>query len=132
MITGTHHSTKLGFRQLLVAVALSLFVFPLSLLGKRLPPNPVSPVVHNGVQSSSHGDGKVGSVVATDIATGKQLWAIQVFRIHTHFWKGEEDNQWVFISDLKLVQNDLVIKDEKSRCYRLDTVTRHVEKEPCR
>jgi hypothetical protein len=31
-----------------------------------------------------------------------------------------------------LVQNDLVIKDEKSRCYRLDTVTRHVEKEPCR
>jgi hypothetical protein len=117
--------------QLIVAVLMSLFGVPLGLSGKRVPPKPVSPIVSDGVEYSAHGDGKTGYIVATDVATGNELWRIRVFRIHTYLWKGEEDNQWVFISDLQLVQNALLIRNEKSHCYRLDLVTRHVKKERC-
>jgi hypothetical protein len=121
----TRLSTKL-----LVVVAISFFALPLGLSGKRVPPKPVSPVVYNGVEYSARGDGKIGYVAATDITTGKQLWTVEVFRIHTHFWK-EEDNQWIFISDLQLVQGALLVKDERSHCYRLDLASRRVRREPC-
>jgi hypothetical protein len=113
-------------------VLLFVLAIPLGLWAKRVPPKPVSPVVYDGTKYSAGGDGKVGWVVATDISSSKQLWTVKIFRVYTHFWKGEEDNQWVFISDLMLVQNAILVKDEKSRCYRLDLATRHVKKERCR
>jgi hypothetical protein len=117
--------------RVIFAVLLPLVVQPV-LFGKRLPPKPVSPVTHDGFEYSVGGDGKVGFIVATDIAGGKELWTLRVFRIHTHWWKGEEDSQWVFISDLKLDKNALLIRDERSRCYHLDLSTKRVKPEPCR
>src|ERR1700736_2057216 len=118
---------KSRFHVLLIAlVALA----PLS-LAKRLPPPVVRPVVFNGVEYSAHGDGTHGWITATEVATRKELWTAKVFRIHTHWWKGEEDNQWIYISDLKLEQNTLFIKDEKPRCYRLSLNTRRVRRERC-
>jgi hypothetical protein len=102
------------------------------LFGKRVPPKPVSSVVYGGIEYSSQGDGRAGWVAATDVASGKELWTVRVFRIHTHWWKGEEDCQWVFISGLKLDRNALLIEDERSRCYRLDLSTKRVKTEPCR
>jgi len=43
----------------------------------------------------------------------------------------EEDNQWIFISDLKLSDDALVVRDERSRCYRVDLASRHVQKSRC-
>ena len=106
-------------RSSLVILVFCLPFFPMALLGKRVPPNPVSPVIYSGIEYSARGDGKIGCVAATEIATGKQLWAVPVFKIHPHWWKGEEDNQWIFISGLWLDQNGLTIKDERSRCYVL-------------
>jgi len=42
-----------------------------------------------------------------------------------------EDVQWVFIDDLKLLDNALSVRDEKSRCYRLDLATRKARKTSC-
>ena len=114
-----------------LALLTALAIVPLS-SAKRLPPPNVKPVLSGGVEYSAHGDGTHAWVAATDVTTHKALWTAKVFRKHTHWWKGEEDNQWVYISDLKLEPNALFIKDERERCYSLDLNTRHVKREHCR
>jgi hypothetical protein len=99
---------------------------------KRLPPPNVKPVLFGGVEYSAHGDGTHAWITATEVTTRKELWTAKVFRIHTHWWKGEEDNQWVYISGLKLEPNALLIKDERERCYSLDLNTKGVKRENCR
>ena len=118
-------------RSSLVILVFCLPLFPMALLGKRVPPNPVSPVIYSGIEYSARGDGKIGCIAASEIATGKQLWAVPVFRVHPHWWKGEEDNQWIFISGLWLDQNGLTIKDERSRCYVLDLSNKRVRRNRC-
>jgi hypothetical protein len=114
-----------------VALLATLAMVPLS-LAKRLPPPNVKPVLSDGVEYSAHGDGTHAWVAATEIATRKELWTAKVFHIHTHWWKGEEDNQWVYISDLKFETNVLFIRDERERCYFLNLSTKKVEREHCR
>ena len=55
----------------------------------------------------------------------------RVFHTRTEFWRGEEDNQWVFISDLKLAAKSLLVRDEKNRCYSIELNTKHVKKAQC-
>jgi hypothetical protein len=106
----------------------ALFIAPA--FGKRLEPQPVTPVVYQGVEYSASGDGRIQYVVATAVATSKQLWKLKISRIHIKPWI-EEDNQWVFISELKLDGNALIVKDERGRCHRVDLRNRHVKKQPC-
>ena len=91
----------------------------------------MSPVVHDGVTYSVAGDGREGYVVATETSTGKELWKVKVFTVHIKLWM-EEDVQWVFITDLSLDSNALLIRDEKARCYRLDLEKKRVKKDLCR
>jgi hypothetical protein len=98
---------------------------------KRITPKPVPPIIHEDVQYSTAGDGKTSFVVATDTSTGKELWRVRIFRVHPHWWKGEEDNQWVFISFLRLAENNLVIGNEKGQCFLLDLRTKSVKRESC-
>ena len=92
--------------------------------GKADTARPVSPVVSGGVQYSADGNGQDQYVVATDTTSGKVLWKVKVFHTRIKPWV-EEDNQWVFITDLKLVGNSLHVRDERSRCYLIDLTTRH-------
>ena len=116
---------------ILILVA-HLLIQPLlqPLHAKRISPEAVAPVVSNGVEYSAGGDGRVQYVTATDIATSRQLWEVKIFQTHIKPWI-EEDNQWVFITDVKLNGKTLVIRDEKARCYALDLVTKHVAKRTC-
>ena len=98
---------------------------------KRVPPKPVAPIAANGIRYSAHGDGKDSYVVATDEASGKTLWTVKVFHTRINFWRGEEDNQWLFISDLKLGENSLLVRDEKNRCYSVHLNTKRLKKPPC-
>ncbi len=91
----------------------------------------VRPLVYNGIEYSAGGDGEIGYITATDIATGKELWAVQLFRVRTHWWRGKKDTQWVFISGLELNQNVLVIETERSPCYRLDLSTKRINTQQC-
>ncbi len=85
---------------------------------KRIPIKPVPPVTVNGVQYSAE-DGNDSYVIATDAATRKILWKVKVFHNRVHWWRGEEDNQWIFITDLKLAGKTLIVRDEKNRCYSI-------------
>lgn len=115
------------FRSLLLLVAV---VAPVVVWGKRVPPEPVTPVVSNGVTYSASGDGRRGYVVATESSTRKELWKVRAFTVHIKFW-AEKDVQWVFITGLKLDGNALLIRDERSRCYRLDLTKKRVKRVTC-
>lgn len=95
---------------------------------KRVAPAPVKPVVQNGIEySAPNTDGRNAYVIATDRKTGKVLWKLKVF--HTRIKPLlEEDVQWVFVTQLALSDDSLFARDEKSRCYRLNIKTRHIDK----
>jgi hypothetical protein len=104
-----------------MVVHATLVLATVAAVAKIAPPKPVAPVESNGVRYSADRDGRDQYAVATDIATGKQLWKVKVFRTHIKFWI-EEDVQWVFITDLKLMDNSLFVRDDKARCYALTSI----------
>jgi hypothetical protein len=82
------------------------------------------------VKYSADGDGRVQYVTAIDAATSRLLWKVKIFRTHVKPWV-EEDNHWVFITNLSLLDGALLIRDEKNRCYTLDLKTQRVKKQRC-
>ena len=113
-----------GFRVGLVL----LMAYPLQ--AKRIAPKEVPPVLANGREYSPEGDGRNAFVVATDVRTGTVLWKVKIFHTRIKPWI-EEDNQWIFISDLKLAGDKLLIGNEKARCFSLDVHSKRVKREKC-
>ncbi len=58
------------------------------------------------------------------------MWKVKVFHNHFKIWI-EEDVQWVYITDLKLVDDSLLVRDERSRCYSVDLKKKRVRKRQC-
>jgi hypothetical protein len=106
----------------------TLCLYAASLWAKRGAPERVNPVIDHGIEYSASGDGRTQYVVATDLSNHKELWKVEVFHSFIKPWI-EEDVQWVFIKDLKLVDNSLLVKDEKLRCYKLDLRSKRVKKQ---
>jgi len=117
--------------KLILFAILILCFFEICATAKRVTPKEVPPVVASGIKYSAHGDGRDSYVVADDEASGKMLWKVKVFHARIKFWRGEEDNQWLFISDLKLVGKSLLVRDEKNRCYSIYLNTKRVKKAHC-
>lgn len=126
---GPIRTRRFTLAALCVLVLSSLFL-PVSGWAKRLPPEPVSPVISNGIKYSADGDGRAGHVVATDIATGKELWRKRIFRVHINSWV-EADVQFIYITHLTLSPNALLIRAERSRCYTLDLVKHRFRNVAC-
>jgi hypothetical protein len=82
------------------------------------------------VEYSATGNGKDGFVIATDLSMRKQLWRVKVFHYRTKFGV-EEDVQWVYITNLKLTDGLLLVRDEKARCYAVDVKSKHVKETGC-
>ena len=98
---------------------------PLS--AKWLLPKPVTPVVAEGVKYSADGDGIDAYVVATDTATGKEIWKVRVF--HTYIKpRTEQDVQFVYITRLTLANKALLVRDERARCYEIGLRKHNVKK----
>ena len=126
---GDNWSTmRLQFRALLVCIVITLATG--LAIAKIAPLKPVAPVESNGVRYAAYGDGRDQYVEASDIATGKELWKVKVFHTHIKFWI-EEDVQWIFIKELKVVDNLLFVRDGQARCYAVDVKTRRIRKALC-
>ena len=110
---------------LLLAASL---VLPATVLAKRIPAPVIEPVVHEGVRYTVPNDqGTVGYVLASDVATGKELWRKAIFRICLcPCW--EHDVQWVFIKQMRLEGEHLILVTEEDKQYSLDVKTRRVKK----
>jgi hypothetical protein len=111
-------------------VCTAVAVLTATALAKRLPPEPVTPVVAQGLRYSAEGDGRDQYVLASNATSGKELWKVKVFHTHVHS-EMEQDVQWVFITNLKLVNDALLVRDEKARCYSVDLKTHRVHKTSC-
>ena len=99
-------------------------------MAKRVNPKPVAPVTANGIQYSAEGDGRNQYISATNIAAAKELWRVKVFHTRIKPWI-EEDVQWVFVTNLKIIGDSLAVQDERARCYLLSLKTHRVHKAPC-
>jgi hypothetical protein len=107
-----------------------LFLLAANARAKRIPPKPVPPVLSGTTQYAADGDGRDEYVVATEASSGNVLWKVKVFHNHFKIWI-EEDVQWVYITDLKLVDDSLLVRDERSRCYSVDLKKKRVRKRQC-
>ena len=97
---------------------------------KRIPQKPVATVTAAGIIYSASGDGADQYVIANDVSSSRELWKVKVFHNHIRFWI-ERDVQFVFISDMKLSDKYLFVRDERDRCYSIDLTNRRVRKHGC-
>ena len=105
-----------------------MFVLPITVLAKRTPAPVVEPIVNKDIRYTVHNDtGTKGYVVASDAATGKQLWEKTIFR-KCICPCVEHDVQWIFIKQMRLNAGRLILVDERNRTYSLDLKTRSVKK----
>ena len=51
-------------------------------------------------------------MVAADGSSSKVLWRVKILHDHIKFWM--EEDQWIYITDLKLTNNSLLLRDERS------------------
>lgn len=110
-----------------LALAVSL-ALPMTVQAKRIPAPVIEPVVQAGVRYAVPNDrGTVGYVVASDVATGKELWKKTIFRKCICPCL-EHDVQWVFIKEMRLDGQRLLLVTERDKVYALDLKTRKVRK----
>ena len=109
-------------------VWLGMLMLPLTGLAKRVPAPVIEPVIHEGVRYTVPNDrGTVGYVAAWDVTTGEQLWK------KTVYWKCicpffEHDVQWVFVKQMRLDGERLILVNERDKTYALDLKTRSAKK----
>ncbi|MBI5361524.1 MAG: hypothetical protein HZA48_13180 [Planctomycetes bacterium] len=87
-------------------------------LAKTSAPKEVTPVTHNGVKFTAPHD-KMGFVAAYDEKTGKQLWETKVYDVPTDPAL-EQDVQMVFITELKVTGNSLIVTNDRHNTYAID------------
>jgi len=124
-------------RLIVAATALAVAVTTMPAAAKRLAPEPVAPVSHEGRRYEAIQFGKArglgqngGYVAAIDEASGRELWVQRIYRIR--YDRGlEGDKQDVFITGLTLLPEacTLVIENEHGARYRLNLRTRKVRAE---
>jgi len=96
---------------------------------KRAGPKPVAPVVQNGMKYvAANENGREGKIEARNEKTGKKLWDVVVYTV-TIDPNLEEDVQWVFITELAIRGNSLLVTNEKNERFTLDLKTKKIEKD---
>ncbi|MCF7892190.1 MAG: hypothetical protein K9L87_03290 [Candidatus Omnitrophica bacterium] len=101
-------------------LALAFFSSVTTLYAKRLPPKEVSPAIYNSIEfRASHN--KMGYIEAFDVETGEKLWEEKVYHVKIDP-KLETDVQWIFITELKLRSNKLVIINERGNEYKVNII----------
>ncbi len=112
---------------LLVVIAAMSLLWPAPAYAKRKAPDPVPPVVWQGVEYRAPLDvAHMGCVQAFDLSSGRKLWETKVY----HVWINpllEEDVQWVFVSGLQVQDGKLLVRNEHGRSYILNLKTGRLE-----
>ena len=104
-------------------VLLSFLMLSIVVYAKRSPAPIVPDVVSHDVRY--HAAYNNGGVVQAFSKKNRLLWHKRIYRIHYDPYV-EKDIQDIFITDLKLKRNYLIIKDERNRKYSLNLMTHQV------
>jgi len=113
------------YKTITTAIILSL-VLAVPCLAKRAAPQKITPVIHEGVRYEAPID-QMGFVVAFDNATGKKLWEKRIYKVWFKFWL-EKDVQTIYITEMKIENQRMMIRNEKDEVYSLDLKTKNVSK----
>lgn len=76
-------------------------------------------------RESQPGAQQGGVVIAEDVGSGKELWRLPIYST-TIDPSYEEDVQWVFITQLDIQGDQLLVRDERRRVHVVDLSTRTV------
>ena len=112
--------TRLG------AVLLWTLLLPLLASAKRIPPEPVNPLVYEGTRYvAPNDDRRRGYIEARDVGTNKKLWELTIFTnaIDPNL---EQDVQWVFIKALNIQDGRLMLTTERGKTYQVDLKTKAI------
>lgn len=93
---------------------------------KRKAPKTPAPLKVKDVEFSAPVT-EMGFVVAKDLASNKEIWKKQVYKIE-YDKNLEKDVQDVFIDSLWLSGNNVMVRNEKGELYELDPSTHGVTK----
>ena len=113
--------------KLLKWVVVLFFMLSIVVYAKR-PPAPIVPdVISHGVryEAGYHHGGVVEAF--SNSKKNRLLWQKRIYRVKYDPYLGK-DIQDIFITDLKLKRDLLIIKDEKNRKYSLNLRTREVRR----
>ena len=87
-------------------------------------PVKITPIIYKDIkivaENSSPYD--MGIVQAFDINTNKLIWSKQVYKVKLKS-NVEADTQWVFIKDMKIDEDKLVVINERQKMFTLDPIT---------
>ena len=87
-------------------------------------PVKITPIIYQGIkivaENSSPYD--MGRVQAFDINTNKLIWSKQVYEVKMKS-NVEADTQWVFIKDMKIDGDKLIVINERQEMFTLDPIT---------
>ncbi len=97
-------------------------------MAKRAAPKPVAPVVLRGVEFRAPlSVDQIGFVEAWDAKAQKLLWKKRIYReVYLPF--RERDVQWTFIDQLKIIKEEIHIRNEDGKWFSLNPETRKVMK----
>lgn len=107
--------------------ALIVVCFTPSIHALRLPPEPVTPVVKDGIEYSAPQAlmGLMGVIIAKDIKTNDEVWRKKIYDVK--YKPGlEGDIQWTYITHLAIEGEYLLIVNESWQRYKLNLKTHEV------
>lgn len=110
-------------KKIIFVIACCLFFAPFS-YAKRQAPKEVTPVRIQEIEYRAPHE-KMGYVEAWNIKTGGKLWERKIYPVFIYPLM-ETDVQWIFITDLKAVNDQLIVTNELNKKYALDLKTKKV------
>ncbi len=102
-------------------LVLAAFMVAVPVEGKRLPPDPVEPVAHEGLLYRAPHE-EMGVVVAEDTSTGEVVWKKKIYKAG-YYPLLEKDVRNVYITRLVIQKGDLIVVNEKRKVFRVDAET---------
>lgn len=103
-----------------------IFMFIFNLNADRMAPKKVEPVNYNGVIYKVNHE-KMGFIEAWDEKSNKLLWEVKIYKVNYNIFL-ERDVQDIYIKNIFIKNEFLIIIDELSRYYSLDIKTKKVKK----
>ena len=93
------------------------------LASRAFPPAKISPIIYKDIKIVAENRlDNMGIVQAFDINTNKLVWSKQVYEVKMRP-RVEADTQWVFIKEIKIDGDKLVVINEKQKMFTLDPNT---------
>lgn len=94
------------------------------LASRAFSPAKIPPIIYKDIKivAENSSPDNMGIVQAFDINTNKLIWSKQVYEVKMNP-RVEADTQWVFIKDMKIDGDKLVVINEKQKMYTLDPNT---------